>query len=162
MPERHWTGSTRGAAGPLSRPPVRRRAAQSSCALLLALFRFARVFYAPFGPASGRPCPLGAPPGRRRPRRTRARYARGKRPPPAARRSFLRPGADGLRPPPRLHSLLPPRPGKPAPGPFRSRARSGSACGRLLASGGSPHSLGGLYRRAPLPCAGLIRACGAH
>jgi hypothetical protein len=38
VPERHWTGSTRGAAGPLSRPPVRRRAAQSSCALLLALF----------------------------------------------------------------------------------------------------------------------------
>lgn len=101
---------------------VRRRSAQSSCAPLLALMGCARFC----APLRGRPSaarPLWARHWRAVASGARAPALRGGAAPRSAgRRSFLRPGAEGLRPPPRLRSLLPSRPGKTPPGPFRSRA----------------------------------------
>lgn len=101
---------------------VRRRSAQSSCAPLLALKWVARDSVRPFGVGLRPPGRFGpAPGGPSRPARAPALRG-GAAPRSAGRRSFLRPWAEGLRPPPSLRSLLPSRPGKTPPGPFRSRA----------------------------------------
>lgn len=99
------------------------------------------LFYAPFGPACGRPVPLWPPPGASRARRARARRRRGKRP-PAFRPWALScsPGrmACGHRPAFARCSLQ--GPGRHRPGPSGPVLRSSSATGRPRASRPGPPS----------------------
>lgn len=98
-------------------------------------------FYAPFGPAFGRPAPLWPPLGASRARRARARRRRGKRP-PAYRPWALSwgPGrlACGPRPASARCSLQ--GPGRHHPGPSGPVLRSSSAPGRPRASRPGPPS----------------------
>lgn len=99
------------------------------------------LFYAPFGPACGRPVPLWPPSGASRARRARARRRRGKRP-PAFRPWALScsPGrmACGHRPAFARCSLQ--GPGRHRPGPSGPVLRSSSATGRPRASRPGPPS----------------------
>ena len=147
MPRGHRAAPSRGASGPLSRPPLRCRSAQSSCAPLLALsgllaflcaLRAGLRPSAPFGPPTGGPSVAA----RARPRR--AGIA-----PPALRALALAYGpgrmAYGPRPASARCSLL--GPGSQRPGRSGRVLRSGSASGRLRPSGRGPPLLG--QARAP-------------
>ena len=76
--------------------------------------------------------------------------------------SFLGPGAAGLWPPPRFRALLPPGPGKPPPGPFRSRAafQFGPRAAQGLQAG-TPSPWPGFLCRRLLQAQGRGRAFGA-
>lgn len=139
----HRTASSWGASGPLRGHRCAVAPGKVVARLLLALKWVARAFFAPFGPACGRPWPLCAARRRSRPRRARARSARGYGPPALARRSFFGPRRMPAAPP-RLRSLLLPRPAKTSGGPVQSRAPLRFGLRRLLAAAGSPLALGGV------------------
>lgn len=141
---------------------VRRRSAQSSCAPLLALNGLRAILCAPSGSAFGRPAALGPPLAGRRVRRARARSARGCRPPVCGPSLF--PAARGGGPtapaPPSLAAPFSAREDTARAVPVACSAPVRPSVGSVPSSG-APPLRGPLVCRAPLPRAGLGRACGA-